>query len=298
MASPRKRMIVITGCSSGGIGAALAICFHHAGHRVFATARNLSKMSNLAALGIETIALDITSEPSIASAVATISSSLPDDVGLDILVNNAAGSYTMPVVDANLDTAKELFHVNVWSQIAVTQAFMPLLLKRATNTSRPLIVNHTSVGSLTALPWQGVYNASKAAFAMLTNTMRMELSPFNIQVVDLKTAGVQTNIISNSNANANGEGLPRNSIYQPVRELVEKAMGQGDLAKRGITPEQWATRVFPILLREHPPSVIWEGESALLVRIMSNFPSSVIDRAIKSVTKFGAVEEAIKAKTA
>lgn len=216
MSSPKKLTILITGCSPGGMGAALAIAFHSAGHHVYATGRNPSKLSPLAAQGIETLALDVTSASSIASAVSSVSSSLPDGKGLDMLINNAAGNYTMPIADASLDAARELFDLNVWSQVAVTQAFLPLLLKStATTTSfaggRPtqvMIVNHTSVGSVAALPFQGIYNSSKAALAMLSETMRLELSPFGIRVIDLKTAAVRTNLISNNNVNANAERLP------------------------------------------------------------------------------------------
>ncbi|KAH0437658.1 hypothetical protein CcaCcLH18_03778 [Colletotrichum camelliae] len=120
MSASRQLRILITGCTPGGTGAALAIAFHNAGHHVYATARDPSKMMPLEKLGIETVALDITSQSSIALAVSSIASSLPKGKGLDMLVNNAAGSYTMPIADASLDVAKEMFNVNVWSQVAVT----------------------------------------------------------------------------------------------------------------------------------------------------------------------------------
>ncbi|KAH6847540.1 hypothetical protein B0I37DRAFT_147110 [Chaetomium sp. MPI-CAGE-AT-0009] len=240
MSSPQKLNVLITGCSPGGMGAALAVEFHNAGHHVYATARNPSKLSPLAEQGIQTLTLDITSASSIESAVSAVTATLPPTRGLDILINNAASSYTMPVVDVSLPAARELFDVNVWAQLAVTQAFLPLILRSTTPTTTatnvdfaPLIVNHTSVGSVTALPFQGIYNASKAALAMLTATMRMELAPLGVRVVDLKTAGVRTNIIANSSFNnAAGDGpdggarLPPSSVFAPVREQVERIMSQ------------------------------------------------------------------------
>lgn len=303
MSSGNKLTILITGCSPGGMGAALAIAFHGAGHHVYATARNLSKLSPLAAQGIETLALDVTSAESIASAVSAVSSSLSDGKGLDMLINNAAGSYTMPIIDVSLESAKELFDLNVWSQIAVTQAFLPLLLRSTTTDATPsvsrrpiqaIIVNHTSVGAVTAIPFQGIYNASKAALAMLTETMRLELSPFGIRVIDLKTAGVRTNFIANNNVNTKAERLPAGSIYQPAREVVEKAMSQDELRQRGITPEQWAAEVTALLLRASPPAVIWRGESALLARLASMMPSGIFEGFIKRLTKLDIVEAIIK----
>lgn len=101
-----KRTVLITGCSDGGLGAALAIAFHEAGLHVYATARNLSKMEQLASLGIETLPLDVQSESSIVACVDR----LP---GLDILVNNAGAQYTMPLVDTPVSEAKKLFDINV-----------------------------------------------------------------------------------------------------------------------------------------------------------------------------------------
>ncbi|KAL6250966.1 hypothetical protein RBB50_001174 [Rhinocladiella similis] len=299
--SPKKRLtILITGCSAGGMGAALATAFHRAGHHVYATARNPSKLSTLTAHGIKTLTLDITSASSIASAVFSVASSLPDGKGLDMLVNNAAGSYTMPIADVSLDAARALFDQNVWSHIAVTQAFLPLLLESTRNSAgghpvqEALIVNHTSVGSVTALPFQGIYNASKAALAMLSETMRLELAPFGIRVIDLKTAGVRTNIISNNNVNARADALPKNSIYQPAREVVEKAMSQEGLVEKGIPAEQWAEQVAALLTRDNPPAVIWKGESALLARIATLLPSGLFEGTIKKMTRLDVVEDLIK----
>lgn len=90
---PPKRTVLITGCSDGGLGAALAITFHEAGLHVYATSRDPSKMNDLQARGIEILTLDVLSDSSIAACVSKVSS-------LDILVNNAGGGgSTMVSVD-------------------------------------------------------------------------------------------------------------------------------------------------------------------------------------------------------
>ena len=111
-----KRKVLITGCSDGGLGAAIAVAFHEAGLHVFATARNLSKAEHLASLGIETLQFDVQSEYSIAACVSKMPS-------FDILVKNAGVQLVMPIADVSIFEAKKLFSLNVWSQIAVTQAF-------------------------------------------------------------------------------------------------------------------------------------------------------------------------------
>jgi NADP-dependent 3-hydroxy acid dehydrogenase YdfG len=115
------------------MGAALALAFREAGLRVIATARNPSKMESLKRAGVETFQLDIQSEESIHNCVSQLSS-------LDILVNNAGGGLRSSFVDTDLTQAKELFDLNIWAQMAMIQACMPLLLK----SDRAVIVNHSS----------------------------------------------------------------------------------------------------------------------------------------------------------
>jgi short-subunit dehydrogenase len=177
-----KRTVLITGCSDGDLGCALAIAFHEAGLRVYATSRDPSKMSEVMAHGIETLTLDVQSGSSITGCVNKLSN-------LDILINNAGAGYKMPVSDMSLKEAKDLFDLNLWSYLAVTQAFLPLLLK-----SKGTIVNHTSAASVCTIPFQSAYNASKAAMAAFSDSQRLELEPFGVRVVDLKTGVVSSNL--------------------------------------------------------------------------------------------------------
>lgn len=87
MSKPSPKTVVITGCTTGGIGEALAKEFHSQGARVFATSRNVDAMPTLAAIGIETLALDVTDVNSIREAKTVIEERTGSS--LDILVNNA-----------------------------------------------------------------------------------------------------------------------------------------------------------------------------------------------------------------
>jgi len=158
-------------------------------------------------LRIETLSLDVLSDSSIASCVAQISS-------LHILVNNAGAAYNMPVSDISIPEAKKLFDLNVWSYLAVTQAFLPLLLK-----SKGMIINQTSIASVTAIPFQSAYDASKAAMTMFSNLQRLELQIFGITVVELKTGVIRSNLIKNQKETMTAS-LPKDSIYGPAKEVV------------------------------------------------------------------------------
>lgn len=88
------KSVLITGCSEGGIGSALALSYHTKGHQVFATARSLSKIEHLKERGIAVLVLDVTDITSIRSCVETVSSTTGGK--LDILVNNAGIGQLIP----------------------------------------------------------------------------------------------------------------------------------------------------------------------------------------------------------
>jgi 1-acylglycerone phosphate reductase len=90
------RTVLITGCSAGGIGDALAQEFHSRGLRVIATARSMERMKNLEAVGITCLAMDVVDQASIDRAVHSVKDT--SDGGIDILVNNAGSGTAQPPV--------------------------------------------------------------------------------------------------------------------------------------------------------------------------------------------------------
>ncbi|KAF2996349.1 hypothetical protein E8E14_000155 [Neopestalotiopsis sp. 37M] len=133
----------------GGLGAAMAKVLHDQGYHVFATMRDTTKSGTLASLErVEVLELEITSRQSISSCVEHVRQRTGGT--LDMLVNNAARSSVMPLLDVNIDDAKRMFDVNFWSILAVTQAFAPLLVQ-----AQGVLVNHSSVASKVLVPWHG-----------------------------------------------------------------------------------------------------------------------------------------------
>jgi 1-acylglycerone phosphate reductase len=274
------RTVLITGCSDGGMGAALATAFHQAGLQVYATARNAEKMRALASLGIRTLVMDVQSESSIAACVAKVP-------GLDILVNNAGAVDTSPIVDADISKGKELFDLNVWSYVAVTQAFLPLLLRSA----NAMIVNQTSTQAVTVVPFAGIYGASKAAVGIITQNLRLELQPFNIKVIEMRTGEVQTNIIKNFQKNR-ASPLPRGSIYTPAKAILENIADKFD--GMGPTVEEWADSMSKQLLKENPVPVIWSGAGSSTAWWWTWYPFGWSDTALKRMTGLDDVERVIR----
>ena len=210
-----KGTVLITGCSDGGIGAALAKAFHSKGYQVIATVRSPKKAASLKSLGLQVLQLDVTSAESIEHCVAEVSA-LTNGT-LDILINNAGYGLSLPITDTSTAAARELFDTNFFGALNVIQAIMPLLISTANSSSTPpMIVNNTSIVGVIPIPWQGVYNASKAALASLTDTLRLELQGFGINVVDLKTGAVASEFFNN--INQGNKGTPP-YLYPPHHSL-------------------------------------------------------------------------------
>jgi 1-acylglycerone phosphate reductase len=153
----------------------------------------------------------------------------------------------VPVSDISIPEGKALFDLNVWSYISVTQAFLPLLMTAAaaaSSSSSPpsLILNNTSISSIEPTPHNSAYCASKAAAAMFSTHMRIELQPFNVHVIDLKTGCVHSRFHDNhQDGNAS---LPATSIYardETVKAKTEQTM-RGAYPDRE-DPEKWARDV-------------------------------------------------------
>lgn len=147
----QKKSILITGCSDGGIGSELAKQFAAKGYRVFATVRTPSKAASLDGIaGIEILELEITSQESITACAAEVDRRTGGT--LDVLVNNAGADFVIPFLDVSIDEARQLYEVNVFSIIGVTQAFSPLIIK-----AQGCIANFSSIAGEMPLCWSSMF---------------------------------------------------------------------------------------------------------------------------------------------
>ncbi|PWY66807.1 NAD(P)-binding protein [Aspergillus sclerotioniger CBS 115572] len=282
--SPPQTSVLITGCSNNSLGASLALAFHARGLKVYATGRNPAKLTQCSLAGITTLTLDVLSPTSITAAISQLPS-------LDILVNNAGANLHMPISDLSLPAAKELFDLNVWSYLAMTQACLPLLLKSETGG---MVVNQTSLAMITVLPFQGAYSASKAAISVFSETMRMELGVLGVRVVELRTGLVRSNLIEGENGKGRGDGLrlPSGSVYEGAKEVVERAMRQEEFRGKGMDRDVWAGKVVGDLLKKkkRTPKVVWRGESVWIAKVVGWLPVGWCDWLWARVTGLDVVE--------
>ncbi|KAL2865881.1 SDR family oxidoreductase [Aspergillus lucknowensis] len=272
--SPSHPTVLITGCSDGGIGSALAAAFHARGFHVFATARSVSKMTHLEALTHKTLfELDVESQSSIEAAVKVVAGHGKATSGnpkLNCLVNNAGLNLNCPALDSDLDYARRMFDVNFWGMVHVTHAFMPLLIE-----SEGTVVNISSMAGVLNVPWSSFYNASKAAMRMYSETLRVELAPLNVNVVTVMTGVVDTKIF----ANAPHDALPETSHYKAAGpQIAERARGaaQDVLA---MPADVFARRVVDDVLRGRR-GMTWRGNLASFAWFLHSwFPTWLADRA-------------------
>ena len=139
---------------------------------------------------------------SILAAAENVASRLS---GLDGLVNVAGIGMVGPVEYITPRDWKQIFNINVFGQIAVTQAFLPLIRRK-----RGRIANISSVGAHIAIPFAGLLNASKSAFGCLSDTLRLELHPFGIRVITIEPGSIATPAVEKTLGNVDGviDNLP------------------------------------------------------------------------------------------
>jgi NAD(P)-dependent dehydrogenase (short-subunit alcohol dehydrogenase family) len=181
---------LITGASTG-IGEGCARWLDARGHRVFAGVRREEDGARLRAGSSERLTpvrLDVTDGLSIQATVAEVSSALGRD-GLDGLVNNAGIGVAGPLEYVPLDALRRQLEVNVIGQIAVTQAFLPLLRR-----ARGRIVFIGSIGGRFPTPFLAPYCASKFALEAIVDCLRVELEPWRIHVSILEPGSIATPI--------------------------------------------------------------------------------------------------------
>ncbi|KAM6516771.1 hypothetical protein FALCPG4_014944 [Fusarium falciforme] len=269
-----KRSILITGCSQGGAGNALALEFASRGFRVFATARSLKSLTNLEEKGIETLALDVMARESIVALKAEISKRTSGK--LDILFNNAGTMYEAPALEADPVRIRQMYDTNVFGLFDVVAAFTPLLIAAVPNADHaPTIVNVASILARTPFPFASAYNASKAAVSAYSDTLRLELDPLGVRVVTLFMGEVSTGLMSAGNISFGPD-----SLYADLEEKVKERSLEH--ARTSIRPEPFAQQVVDSVLK-HKASYVWKGTNAFLIWLLNAFgPRKVFDSYMKS----------------
>jgi NAD(P)-dependent dehydrogenase (short-subunit alcohol dehydrogenase family) len=284
MASKDKGAVVVTGASTG-IGRATALHLAEKGYRVFAGVRKQKDADSIKAEAtgnLTPLTIDVTKAASIADAEKKVRRAV-GKAGLYGLVNNAGIADGGPIEFLPIEDFKKVVDVNLTGQVAVTQAFLPLV-RRATGR----IVFITSIGGKIATPFMSPYSATKFGLEAVADALRREVKPWGIEVVVIEPGSIATPIWGKGqeSIDANRKKAPPEAerLYGAQVKQMEKVTRE--TAERGIEPVKVGKTIRRALEARRPRTRYLVGTDAKVMRnaerIMSN---RTFDRVMRSQMK-------------
>jgi NAD(P)-dependent dehydrogenase (short-subunit alcohol dehydrogenase family) len=193
-----KKSVVITGVSSG-FGQAAAAELLGRGYCVYGSVRRAEDAEKVTAMlnspGFTPLLFDVTDHGAIDEAASWLTGELGDG-GLAGLVNNAGVAPLGPLEHTPVAELRQVFDVNVFGVMAVTQAFLPLLKRGPAGQGSPAgrIINISSTSGIITFPMVGAYSASKYALESLNDALRRELDRYGIKVIAIEPGSIRTPI--------------------------------------------------------------------------------------------------------
>lgn len=221
----QRPLALVTG-SASGFGRLIALELAKAGYMVLATMRNVERADALVESAkengyleqIEILNLDVTDQSSILQAADRVL-----ELGrLDLLVNNAGFAMSGFVEEASTDEYRNQFETNFFGLVAVTQQLIPIMREQR----KGKIINISSISGLIGFPGLSPYVASKHAVEGLSESLRIELQPFNIDVCVIEPGSYQTNIWISGRVDAE-QSSQKDSPYTFIREKLESYINKG-----------------------------------------------------------------------
>jgi NAD(P)-dependent dehydrogenase (short-subunit alcohol dehydrogenase family) len=269
---PPTAPVLVTGCSSG-IGRATVLALLRGRHPVWATARRVDTLDDLAAAGAKVLPLDVTDEASMVSAVRWVEE---EHGAVGGLVNNAGYGEYGPVEEVSPDAVRRQFETNVFGLLRLTQLVLPGM--RRAGTGR--IVNVSSMGGRMTLPGGGVYHASKYAVEALSDALRFETRGFGIAVSVVAPGPVRTPFAEEATAVPTGSG-PYAGFMRGVAARNSAAYDRPD-ARGTLDPEAVATVIVTALDAARPRARYPVGVvSRQVVGARRLLPTAVWDAALR-----------------
>jgi NAD(P)-dependent dehydrogenase (short-subunit alcohol dehydrogenase family) len=287
MAGNANGAVVVTGASTG-IGRATALLLDGRGYRVFAGVRKEADADELRKRGsdqLTPVTLDVTKADQIDSVREQVAEAVGKG-GLVGLVNNAGVGGGGPIEFMPLDELRGTLEVNLIGQVAVTQAFIPLI-RRAKGT----IVFIASIGGRVASAFMSPYNTSKFAVEALGESLRHELRPWEIDVVVVEPGSIDTEIWAKGNEQVRErvDELPEDARRLYGRQLSRFGEVLNETASRGIPPEKVAEVIHKAIASDNPRHRYLVGTDAKIAgRLKGTLPdrtfSKLVARQLKMPT--------------
>jgi short-subunit dehydrogenase len=258
--SMKSQKVLITGASKG-IGKAIAISLFNLGYHVIGTSRNPDKIKDKIN-GIEYIQLDLLDKKSIDECIQKVGI-------IDILINNAGQSQIGAAEEVPLEKVKDLFQINLFGIIKLTQGFLPGMIQN----NNGFIINIGSLAGKFAIPFQSSYVASKFALNGFTWSLRNEVMKHGVKVVMLDPNDINTTIQPEI-------FLPKNSRYK--NELSKMMAARAKSMSNASPPAIVAKEVMKILKKKNPKPFYAVGGMAPLLLFFKRF---LPDKTVESILK-------------
>ncbi len=256
MSRPAPRPTLVTGCSSG-IGRAIALRLAHEGWPVYASARRIDAIADLAEAGCQLLSLDVTDEASRCAAVARVEA---DHGAVGALVNNAGFGQQGPLEETPLSIMRAQFETNVFAAISLCQLVLPGMRRKHAGR----IVNVSSMGGRLSFPGGAAYHGSKHALESMTDVLRFEVAGFGIAVVIVEPGPTRTEFGVASVRSL--DALPRSAdgAYDAFRAGIRRALESTFEAPGpgASLPEDVADAVWTGLSAQDPEPRVVVGEMA------------------------------------
>lgn len=267
-----KKVALVTGASSG-IGKETAKLLTRNGFTVYGASRRLEKMSELKDIGVQLLEMDIADDASIVNGVTEI---LDNEKRIDVVINNAGyGSYGA-MEDVSISEARYQFEVNIFGLARLTQLLLPTMRSQGSGK----IINISSIGGSFGEPHGAWYHATKYALEGLSDSLRMELKQFGIDVVIIKPGAILTEWSS----------IARTKLLQ-----VSGSTAYGDLVQRhanmlanadknGSSPTVVAETILKAVMSKRPKTRYAVGSGSTIVLLLRRVLSDrLFDKVILSM---------------
>jgi short-subunit dehydrogenase len=257
---------LFTGASTG-FGQATAELLAANGFSVFGTSRTPSSQS---ARGYTMLPLDVRSDASVDAVVRAVSER---SGRIDLLVNNAGYAMMGAIEENSIADAQAQFDTNLFGVMRMTNAVLPLMRRRGGGR----IINISSVLGQAALPYIGLYAASKFALEGLTEALRDELYQFNIYVSLIEPGFVKTNFVAQRAAQPIDD-------YAAARQAALQFTSTG--IAHGMQPGMVARAILAAATTPNPRLRYPVGrEAKLLPTLKRLLPESAFERVRRRLVK-------------
>lgn len=232
----QKQVVLITGGSSG-IGKSIGLFLKEKGFHVYGTTRDLSRQKDFSSFQL--VSLDVRDTDSISTAIQNI---VAEHGRIDVLINNAGVGIAGPMEEIPRGEMQNHFEVNLFGPVEMIRAVLPHMRKQG----QGLIINITSIAAYMGLPYRGIYSASKAALEIITESLRMEVKNFGIQMTNIAPGDFATNIASGRYHAPVLADSPYKDSYEKTLELMNEHVDSGK------DPGLVARKVYQIISDNNP----------------------------------------------